>query len=92
MAKKGKVNPRKHLFHITEQELRKELEKAANNGVGLALAIFISTMVDKYGFDQDQVQELWGYLEKLTEEIKEGRVSAWDLRDVLKSEYNIELT
>ena len=91
MSKK-KVNPRKHLFHMNEQELKKELQKAANNGVGLALALFITVMVDKYGFDQDQVKELWGHLDKLSEEVKEGRVSAWDLKTVLLEEYNIELS
>ena len=89
---KKKVNPRKHIFQMNEQELKKELEKAANNGVGLALALFITVMVDKYGFSQDDIQTLWGHLNKLSEEVKEGRVNAWDLRNVLMEEYNIELT
>ena len=86
-----KVNPRRHVFQMNEHELKKELEKAANNGVGLALALFVTVMVDKYGFSQDDVQELWGHLNKLSEEVKEGRVSAWDLKNVLEEEYNIIL-
>ena len=93
MGKKSKkVNPRKHLFHMNEQEFKRELERAANNGVGLALALFITVMVDKYGFSQDDVQELWKHLNKLSEEVKEGRVSAWDLRTVLEEEYNVILS
>jgi hypothetical protein len=89
---KGKVNPRRHVFQMTEADLRKELLKASNSGVGLALALFITVMVDKYGFDRDQVVELWGHLNKLSEEVKEGRVSAWDLKNVLIDEYGIELS
>lgn len=90
--KKAKVNPRKHIFQMTEAELKKELTKAADNGVGLALALCLTVLLDKYGWTGDQIKEIWQHLDKLSEEVKEGRVSAWDLKQVLQDEYNVLLS
>lgn len=89
MAKKCKVNPRRHL--MTEADTRRLMEQSANTAVGLSLAIFITVLVDKYGWTAEQVTDIWQHLNKLSEEVKEGRVSAWDLKNVLQTEYNILL-
>ena len=89
MAKKCKVNPRRH--PMTEADTRRLMEQSANTAVGLSLAIFITVLVDKYGWTAEQVTDIWKHLNKLSEEVKEGRVSAWDLKNVLQTEYNILL-
>ncbi len=88
--RKGKVNPRRH--PMTEADTKKLMERSANNAVGLSLAIFITVLVDKYGWTQEQVTDIWKHLEKLSEEVKEGRVSVYDLKKVLQTEYNILLS
>lgn len=90
MAKKGKVNPRRH--PMTEADTRRLMEQSANTAVGLSLAIFITVLVDKYGWTAEQVTDIWKHLEKLSEEVKEGRVSAYDLKKVLMDEYKIMLS
>lgn len=89
MAKKCKVNPRRH--PMTEADTRRLMEQSANTAVGLSLAIFITVLVDKYGWTAEEVTDIWKHLNKLSEEVKEGRVSAWDLKNVLQTEYNILL-
>lgn len=90
MAKKCKVNPRRH--PMTEADTRRLMEQSANTAVGLSLAIFITVLVDKYGWSREQVTDIWKHLEKLSEEVKEGRVSAYDLKKVLMDEYKIMLS
>lgn len=90
MAKKGKVNPRKH--PMTEADTRKLMERSANTAVGLSLAIFITVLVDKYGWSREQVTDIWKHLEKLSEEVKEGRVSAYDLKKALEEDTGILLS
>ena len=90
MAKKCKVNPRRH--PMTEADTRRLMEQSANIAVGLSLAIFITVLVDKYGWTAEQVTDIWKHLEKLSEEVKEGRVSAYDLKKVLMDEYKIMLS
>ena len=90
MAKKCKVNPRRH--PMTEADTRRLMEQSANTAVGLSLAIFITVLVDKYGWTAEQVTDIWKHLEKLYEEVKEGRVSAYDLKKTLEEESGILLS
>lgn len=90
MAKKCKVNPRRH--PMTEADTRRMMEQSANTAVGLSLAIFITVLVDKYGWTAEEVTDIWKHLEKLSQEVKEGRVSAYDLKKVLMDEYKIMLS
>ena len=48
-------------------------------------------MKDKFGFDNDDIVRAWDEWDKLSEEIKEGRVKLKDLTDVLTEEYDIKL-
>ena len=80
-----KVNPRNR--PVSQADLIKAEEKACH----LAMAIFLTVMKDKFGFDNDDIVRAWDEWDKLSEEIKEGRVKLKDLTDVLAEEYDINL-
>ena len=80
-----KVNPRNR--PISQADLVKAEERACH----LAMAIFLTVMKDKFGFDNDDIVRAWDEWDKLSEEIKEGRVKLKDLTDVLAEEYDIKL-
>ena len=80
-----KVNPRNR--PVSQADLIKAEERACH----LAMAIFLTVMKDKFGFDNDDIVRAWDEWDKLSEEIKEGRVKLKDLTDVLAEEYDIKL-
>ena len=80
-----KVNPRNR--PVSQADMIKAEEKACK----LAMAIFLTVMKDKFGFDNDDIVRAWDEWDKLSEEIKEGRVKLKDLTDVLAEEYDIKL-
>lgn len=80
-----KVNPRR--IPASQADIVKAQEKACH----LAMAIFLTVMKDDFGFDNDAIVRAWDSWDKLSEEIKEGRVSLKDLTDVLNEEYDIKL-
>ena len=80
-----KVNPRNR--PVSQADLMKAEERACH----LAMAIFLTVMKDDFGFDNDAIVLAWNRWDKLSEEIKEGRVKLKDLTDVLAEEYDITL-
>ena len=88
-AGKKKVNPRRR--PATEADVKRAKASASDEAVKLAIAIFLTVLCDDFNFDKDQLQLAWERMDKLSEEIKEHRVSAWDLVEVLKEEYGIDL-
>ena len=88
-AGKKKVNPRRR--PASEADVKRAKASASDEAVKLAIAIFLTVLCDDFNFDKDQLQLAWERMDKLSEEIKERRVSAWDLVEVLKEEYDIDL-
>ena len=80
-----KVNTRNR--PVSQADMIKAEEKACH----LSMAIFLTVMKDKFGFDNDDIVRAWDEWDKLSEEIKEGRVKLKDLTDVLAEEYDIKL-
>ena len=81
-----KKNPRSR--PATQANVKKAWEKGVLDGVGNASAIFLTVLVDKFG-GADHIKDVWLEINKLSEEVKERRVSVADLRRVLSEEYNI---
>lgn len=81
-----KKNPRTR--PATQADVKRAWEKGVLDGVGNASAIFLTVLVDKFG-GADHVKDVWLEINKLSEEVKERRVSVADLRRVLNEEYNI---
>lgn len=90
MSKTKKVNPRR--IPVTMAEAKKMANKATDEAIHLAFAIFLAILKDKFGFDNDQIVEAWGYADKFSEEVlQDGLVKLTDIIDMLRDEYNIDL-
>jgi hypothetical protein len=81
-----KVNPRRK--PASEADVRRAREEAVKQAVQMASAIILTVLVDKFDA-KEEIPTIWSEVNKLSEEIKEGRVSVADLTHVLKTEYDI---
>lgn len=85
---KYKTNPRK--IPRTQEDVDRAWDKGVIDGVSNASAIFMTVLVDKFD-GADHIQDVWREINKLSEEVKERRVSVADLRRVLLEEYDIRV-
>ena len=83
-----KKNPRK--TPKTQADVERAWDDGVLVGVSNASAIFLTVLVDKFN-GADHIMDVWSEINKLSEEIKERRVSVSDLRCVLREEYGIEV-
>lgn len=83
-----KVNPTKK--PATQADVEKAYDKGVHAGIRSANTIFLTVLLDKYGFE-DRVIDFWEDVCKLSEEIAEHRVNMTDLTHVLLKEYHIKL-
>lgn len=81
-----KTNPKKR--PATEADVRRAKAQAVNDAVRMTSAIFLTVLCDKFG-GADYIPDIWNAVNKLSEEIKEKRVSVPDLIRTLNDEYNI---
>lgn len=63
-------------------------QKGVLDGCSNASAIFLTVLVDKSD-GEDKVTDVWKEIVKLSEEVKERRVSVADLRRTLREEYGV---
>lgn len=82
-----KPNPRS--VPRTQADVDRAYAKGTTDGCNLAMAIFLTVIVDKFG-GHDWVPDIWEHCSKLSAEIKEHRVNLFDLVNVLEEEYGIE--
>lgn len=83
----AKTNPRRQ--PATQADVDKAWKDGMLKGIDNAIIIFLTVLVDKFN-GADHIADVWQEINKLSEEIKEGRVSFADLKTVLKEEYGIE--
>lgn len=83
----AKTNPRRQ--PATQADVDRAWKDGMLKGIDNAIIIFLSVLVDKFN-GADHIADVWQEINKLSEEIKEGRVSFADLKTVLKEEYGIE--
>ena len=81
-----KTNPKKR--PATEADVRRAQAKACEDAVRMTSAIFLTVLCDKFN-GADYVPDIWREVSKLSEEIKEKRVSVPDLIRMLDEEYDI---
>ena len=79
-----KKNP--HRIPATRADVDKARRMAKEEAADAAIAIMITALMDKMGWTTEQVLELWGHVQDLSESIREGRITVPDLKDVLKQE------
>lgn len=90
MGKKKKTNPRR--IPVSKATLRKEVEATKGMSIDLAMALFLTVMCDKFGFDQEQLKKVWDEVNSLSQSVVQGYVNIWDLVEVLDTEYGITLS
>lgn len=81
-----KTNPRRR--PASGEDVTRAWKKGVLDGCSNASAIFLTVLVDKFG-GEDQVQDVWKEIVKLSEEVKERRVPVADLRTTLREEYGV---
>lgn len=84
-----KINPRKR--PATMADVEKARKDATSEAISLSIAIFLTVMVDKFGYDADKLKAVWDEINKLSESVVNGYVDLYDLKQVLIDEYGIEL-
>lgn len=82
-----KINPRKR--PATQADVAKAKKQATDDAISLAMTIFLTVLKDKNGFSNEELQNTWKNVENLSESIKDGYVNVYDLRTVLREEYEI---
>lgn len=82
-----KINPRKR--PATQADVEKAKKQATDEAVSLAMTIFLTVLKDKNGFSNEELLDTWKNVESLSESIKDGYVNVYDLRIVLREEYEI---
>lgn len=87
---KKKANP-KMVHHLSDMELRKMEAKWTHNASTLALCAFLSVMHDKEGYGAKRLKRVYDNVEKLSQEITEGRLNLKDIRDAMLEEIGVEL-
>lgn len=90
MGKKKKTNPRR--IPVSKATLRKEVEATKETSIDLAMALFLTVMCDKFGFDAEQLQKVWHEANSLSDGVAKGYVDINDLITVLETEYEIKLS
>lgn len=84
----AKINPRRR--PATEEDVKRAWDRGVLDGVSNACVILLTVLADKFD-GGDYIKSIWTEVNKLSEEIKEKRVSISDLRMVLFDEYGIEV-
>lgn len=83
-----KTNPRNR--PASQADVEKAYRKGQDDGVKLAMAIFLTVMLDKFDA-KDKIEDIWKESNKLSEEIAEHRINLMDLANTLTEDYGIEL-
>lgn len=85
MGKQKKINPRRI------PRTQADVNRVGDDAVKLTLIIVMSVLADKYSFDKNLLRNVLDDVVKLSNEVRERRVSKQDLLTVLLEEYEINL-
>lgn len=84
-----KTNPRRR--PATQADVNRAKKDAQGEAISLAMTIMFTALLDKEGFTQEDLQRLWREVNDLSDSIAQGYVSAADLRNVLRREYDVHV-
>lgn|GEM_PF-6815890 len=84
------MKPVKHLPKSIP-EYAAALTAAQNDGAAHALEIVLYVLVDKFGWDTDQLCSLMERVADQARAVTDGYITVHDIRKVLKDEYQIEV-
>lgn len=84
-----KTNPRKR--PATWADVNRAKDKAVDEAVVTALAMFLIVLVDKFN-GADYIMDVWKEINKMSDMVSEGYVSIADIKNTLREEYGIKLS
>lgn len=73
----------------TRADIEKIRRTVKDEAVEEAMAIILTALTDKMGWELPQIIELWKHIEEIHESIMEKRITVPDLKDVLKQEHGV---
>lgn len=85
--KKKRVNPNR--IPVSKATVKKLRENITSDAINLAMALFLTTLCDKFGYDSDSLQDVWKEVNALSDGVVKGYVNVNDLLQVLDEEYGI---
>lgn len=88
MAKK-KPNPRK--IPATKADIEKAKKQGTDKAATFAIAIIFSALTDKMGWTKEQLLELWGHVDYISDSVTKGYVTIPQLLHTLKEEYGVRI-
>ncbi len=84
-----KTNPKK--IPRTQADVKKAFENGVKHGSDVTSIIFLTVLLDHFGFDQQRIIKCYHHVMKLAEEIADRDVSIANLTRVLLEEYEIRV-
>lgn len=87
--KKKRTNPNR--IPVSKADLKRAKEKATDESVDHAWAIFFSVLRDKENLSNEDLRRIWNGVEELSDSIGKGYVNVADLKNTLKEEAGIRL-
>lgn len=84
-----KTNPRRR--PATQADVKRAKREAQNEALSLSMVIFLTVMKDKEGATNEDLYRIWKETEDLSDSVVQGYVDLWDLRTVLREEYDIHV-
>lgn len=88
-GKKKKAKPSQQ--PATMADVNRAKDKATGDGCRIALALVFTVLLDKEGFDVDDMQRVWDEVQYLSDSVSKKIVKVTDLVHTLREEYGIRL-
>ena len=91
MAKTKRKRTPPNRIPCTQADVNRERKKAADEGVRLSIAIFLSVLLDKEGYDRESLQRVWKHIEDRSDAVAQGYIKLMDIVQMLKDDYDVEV-
>lgn len=86
---KHRVNPNRK--PVSRGMMKKMQDVITSEAINLAMALFLTTLCDKFGYEAEKLKAVWDEVNDLSDSVAKGYVNINDLLEVLSSEYDIEI-
>lgn len=92
MAKSKHKKVNKQRQPRTAADVARAKKTAVDDACKLAWTILFTVLADKEHYTVEQLQRVWHEVDYLSDSIAKGYVNCADLRNVLRTEYGIDIT
>ena len=86
---KRRVNPNRK--PMSRAMMKKMQDTITSEAINLAMALFLTVLLDKFGYEAEELKAVWNKVNDLSDSVAKGYVNINDLLEVLSSEYDIEI-